>query len=129
MHQGIDESLDALAKEVVDAVFQVHTALGPGLLESAYETCLAIELRRRQIPFHTQKPLSIVYRDVTVESAFRADLIVGDRLLLELKSVDSLLPLHQAQVLTYLRLTGLSLGLLINFNTPKIKDGIKRLAL
>lgn len=129
MHQGIDDALNALAKEVVDSVFHVHSSLGPGLLESAYEACLAIELKQRKIPFHTQKSLPIIYRGTIVESAFRADIVVDDRLLVELKAVDSLLPIHQSQVLTYLRLTGLPLGLLINFNTAKIKDGIKRLAL
>ena len=127
MHQEIDARLDELARSVVDAAFQVHRTLGPGLLESAYGFCLSIELRKRGLPHRIQVPVSVVYDGTTIESAFRADLVVDDRLMVELKAVETLLPLHEAQLLTYLRLTGLRLGLLINFNTQRIKNGIKRL--
>jgi len=129
MHQEIDIELDALAKGVVDAAFKVHKALGPGLLESAYQACMEIELERRGVPFAVQELLPISYEGVRIEGAYRIDLLVGGKLVVELKAVEKLLPVHQAQILTYLRLTGLRLGLLINFNAPLIKDGIKRIAL
>lgn len=129
MHQEIGIELDALAKEVVDAAFKVHMALGPGLLESAYQACMEIELERRGVPFAAQEQLPISYEGVRIEGAYRIDLLVGGKLVVELKAVEKLLPVHQAQILTYLRLTGLRLGLLINFNAPLIKDGIKRIAL
>jgi len=129
MHQEIPRELDALAKLVVDAAFRVHKALGPGLLESAYQACLEIELRKRDVPFASQYVLPICYEGVAIEGAYRIDLLVGGRLVVELKSVDQLLPVHSAQLLTYLKLSNNRLGLLINFNTPLIKDGIKRIAL
>ena len=129
MHQEIDIELDALAKGVVDAAFKVHKALGPGLLESAYQACMEIELDRRGVPFSVQELLPISYEGVRIEGAYRIDLLVGGKLVVELKAVEKLLPVHQAQILTYLRLAGLRLGLLINFNAPLIKDGIKRIAL
>ena len=129
MHQEIDIELDALAKGVVDAAFKVHKALGPGLLESAYQACMEIELERRGVPFSVQELLPISYEGVRIEGAYRIDLLVGGKLVVELKAVEKLLPVHQAQILTYLRLAGLRLGLLINFNAPLIKDGIKRIAL
>jgi len=129
MHQEIDIELDALAKGVVDAAFKVHKALGPGLLESAYQACMEIELERRGVPFSVQELLPISYEGVRIDGAYRIDLLVGGKLVVELKAVEKLLPVHQAQILTYLRLTGLRLGLLINFNAPLIKDGIKRIAL
>lgn len=129
MHQEIPEKLDDLARRVVDAAFKVHKALGPGLLESAYQACLEIELEKRGLSSLSQCLLPIRYDGVAVEGAYRIDLLVGDQLVVELKSVDRLLPVHSAQLLTYLRLSGNRLGLLINFNTPLIKDGIKRIAL
>ena len=129
MHQEIPDKLDALARLVVDAAFKVHKALGPGLLESAYRACLEIELERRYVRFISQNVLPICYEGTTIEGAYRVDLLVDDQLIVELKAVDQLLPIHSAQVLTYLRLSGNRLGLLINFNTPLIKDGIKRIVL
>ena len=129
MHQEIPKQLDDLAALVVDAAFTVHRALGPGLLESAYQACLEIELARRGVAYVAQPALPIRYAGTTVEDAYRLDLLVGDALIVELKAVDSLLPIHSAQLLTYLRLSSKRLGLLINFNTPLIKDGIKRIAL
>jgi GxxExxY protein len=129
MHQEIPKELDGLAKLVVDAAYKVHTALGAGLLESAYQACLEIELQKRSVPYLPQYLLPICYEGVTVEGAYRIDLLVGHQLVVELKSVEQLLPIHSAQLLTYLKLSGHRLGLLINFNTPRIKDGIKRIAL
>ncbi len=129
MHQEIPKELDDLAKLVVDAAYKVHTALGAGLLESAYQACLEIELQKRGVPYLPQYLLPICYEGVTVEGAYRIDLLVGHQLVVELKSVEQLLPIHSAQLLTYLKLSGHRLGLLINFNVPRIKDGIKRIAL
>ena len=129
MHQEIDSDLNALARNVVDAAFRVHKSLGPGLLESAYEICLGVELRRRGLAYETQVPVAVTYEGTTIESSFRLDLLIDNRLIVEIKAVEKLLPIHEAQLLTYLRLSGLRLGLLINFNVPLIKNGIKRLAL
>ncbi len=129
MHQEIDGELDALARLVVDSAFAVHKALGPGLLESAYEICLGLELRSRDIACESQVPVAVTYRGATIESAFRLDMLVGNRLVVELKSVEKILPIHEAQLLTYLRLSGNRLGLMINFNVPLIKDGIRRLVI
>lgn len=129
MHQELPKELDALAKVVVDAVFKVHRSLGPGLLESAYQSCLEIELKNRAVKFQSQVSLPVIYEGVTIEDAYRADLLINRALVVELKAVEQLLPVHQAQVLTYLRLSGLRLGLLINFNTPLIKNGIRRIIL
>jgi GxxExxY protein len=129
MHQEIPKELDDLAKLIVDAAYKVHTALGAGLLKSAYQACLEIEFQKRGMPYLPQYLLPICYEGVTVEGAYRIDLLVGQQLVVELKSVEQLLPIHSAQLLTYLKLSGHRLGLLINFNTPRIKDGIKRIAL
>jgi GxxExxY protein len=127
MHQEIPADMDGLAKLVVDSAFKVHATLGPGLLESAYQQCMQIELTTRGVEFEAQKALSIVYQGIEIPGAFKVDLLVKGALLIELKAVESLLPIHRAQTLTYLRLSGLRLGLLINFNTALIKDGIKRI--
>jgi GxxExxY protein len=129
MHQEMPVELDGLARVVVDAAFKVHSALGPGLLESAYQVCLEVELAKRNVEFAAQQELPILYEGLTVEGAYRIDLLVGMQLIVELKSVEQLLPIHSAQLLTYLKLSGNRLGLLINFNVPLIKDGIKRIAL
>ena len=129
MHQEIPKELDDLAKLVVDAAFKVHTVLGSGLLESAYQTCLEIELEKRGVAHTSQQLLAIRYEGTVIEGAYRIDLLIGGQLIVELKAVEQLLPVHSAQLLTYLRLSGHRLGLLINFNTPLIKNGIKRIAL
>lgn len=108
---------------------KVHKALGPGLLESAYEHCLAYELSSRGLTIRRQVALPIVYEGITLDAGYRIDLLVNERVIVEIKSVDALTPLHDAQVLTYLKLSKLRLGLLINFNTPLFKQGVKRLAL
>ncbi|MDQ6965353.1 MAG: GxxExxY protein [Mariprofundaceae bacterium] len=127
--EAISEELNELSRQIVDAVFQVHKTLGPGLLESVYEACLCHEFRKRGIPFDHQVVLPVVYDGVELESGLRIDLWVNKELIVELKSVDALHEVHQAQLMTYLKLTGNRLGLLINFNVPVIKQGIKRIVL
>ncbi|WP_373524637.1 GxxExxY protein [Nostoc sp.] len=111
---------------IVDAAYKVHTTLGPGLLESVYETVMDFELRRRKLQVRRQVLVSIVYEGVLLEEGFCADLIVEDKVIVELKSVESVHPVHKKQLLTYLRLTDKRVGLLINFNVSLIKDGISR---
>ncbi len=118
---------EALFKEILNAAFSVHSALGPGVLESAYARCLAVELAERGISAEAEVILPINYRSRKIESAFRVDLLVEKRIVVELKSVAELTPLHLAQVLTYLKLLNLPSGLLINFNTVRLKDGIRRI--
>ncbi|MDD5201294.1 MAG: GxxExxY protein [Terrimicrobiaceae bacterium] len=120
---------DEVARATVDAALMVHRTLGPGLLESVYEKCVAAELIERGFAVEVQKQIPIAYRNLRLDAGFRADLLVDDRVLVELKAVESLLNIHTAQVLTYLKLTGIHIALLINFNTALLKDGIKRLAL
>jgi GxxExxY protein len=127
--EPVSREVDEIAGSVVDAALRVHRALGPGLLESAYEVCLCHELARRGIPFERQKPWPIVYEGIRLDAGFRLDLFVADQVIVELKAVDQMCPLFEAQVLTYLKLTGRRVGLLINFNVPLLKDGIKRLVL
>jgi GxxExxY protein len=114
---------------VIDAAMTVHKSLGPGLLESVYEKCLAYELSERGYRVSTQAQVPLIYRGLQFESGFRADLVVDDKVLVELKSVESVTPVHEAQTLTYLKLTRLEVGLLINFNVRLLKHGIKRLVL
>ncbi len=116
-----------IAKEIVDAAFKVHTVLGPGLLESVYEAVLAYELEKRGMRVARQLALPVVYETVKLDEGFRADLVVEDKVIVEMKSVETLAPVHKKQLLTYLRLSGCKLGLLINFGAPYIKDGIKRI--
>ena len=118
---------NAVTREVIGAAIEVHRALGPGLLESAYMPCLQLELGAPSLRFVTQRVVPIVYKERVLETACRIDLIVEDVVVVEVKSVAGLLPVHQAQVLTYMRLTGCPAGLLINFNSAKLVDGVKRL--
>ena len=111
---------------VVDSAMKVHSALGPGLLESAYEACLIRELRKRGLHVESQVPISVQYDGETLDIGYRADLLVESCVLVELKSIEALLPIHKAQVLSYLRLSGKHVGLLINFNVEHLKDGIRR---
>jgi GxxExxY protein len=115
-----------IAKQILDAAFVVHTKLGPGLLESVYEVVLALELKKRALTAERQKPMPIMYENIRFDEAFRSDLVVNGKVIAELKSVEVLLPLHTKQLLTQLRLSGLNLGLLINFGEAHLKDGIKR---
>jgi len=116
-----------VAATIVDAAFTVHKALGPGLVESAYEQCLASELAKRGVTFQRQVGLPIVYEGQLIEGAYRMDLLVEERVVVEVKAREATLQLHRAQLLTYLKLSGHQLGLLINFNVPLIKHGITRL--
>ncbi|HAV23507.1 MAG: GxxExxY protein [Ignavibacteria bacterium GWA2_55_11] len=111
---------------ILDSCIQIHSRLGPGLLESVYEAVLAYELKKRGLHSNRQSPIPVIYEDVRLELGFRADFIVEELVVVELKSVENLLPVHKMQVLTYLRLSGLKLGLLINFNVKLIKDGFVR---
>lgn len=111
---------------IVDAAYKIHTTLGPGLFESVYEAAMAYELKKRGLRFLRQHPVPVVYEEVHLEEGFRADFIVEQLVILELKSIESLAPVHKMQLLTYLRLTGKRVGLLINFNVPLIKNGIVR---
>ncbi|MFZ9681720.1 MAG: GxxExxY protein [Cephaloticoccus sp.] len=122
------EAINTLSGQIVDAAMHVHMRLGPGLLESVYERVLAYELKKRGLKVARQVPIPLQYEDLRFEEGFRADLIVNDTVLVELKSVETLAPVHGKQVLTYLKLTNLRLGLLINFGAPLLKDGIKRIA-
>jgi GxxExxY protein len=116
-----------IAKIIVDAAFQIHTELGPGLLESVYEAVLAAVLRRRGLRVERQVPVPIQFEELAFDEGFRADLIVEDKVIVELKSVEHTLPVHRKQVITYLRLADKRLGLLVNFGEALIKDGITRL--
>ena len=113
--------------QVVDAAMQVHSALGPGLLESAYQTCLAYELRKRGFRVRAQHPMPIVYNDVRIDIGYKADLLVDDVVVVELKAVTKVLPIHVAQLLSYLKLSSFRVGLLINFHVLHLKDGITRI--
>jgi len=117
---------EILAREIVDAAFAVHSALGPGLLESVYEQCLAAELELRNISVRRQIAVPVVYRHVRLDTGFRIDLLVGDLIVVEVKATELTLAIHEAQLVTYLKLSGYRLGLLINFNVKLIKDGIRR---
>ena len=118
-----------LTEAVIGGAITVHRELGPGLLESVYEKCLAFELADRGLSITTQKEIPVRYKNLTFDCSFRADLIVDNKVLVELKSIDQLTPIHTSQVITYLKLTGLKTGLLINFNVQTLKTGLKRISL
>ncbi|RLC45228.1 MAG: GxxExxY protein [Candidatus Cloacimonadota bacterium] len=120
------EQLEAIGKQIVDAAFQVHKELGPGLLESAYERCMVVELIERELNVERQVKLPIVYKGKNIDGGYRLDLVVEDEIIIELKTVDHLLPVHEAQLISYLKLSGKRLGYLINFNVDLIKNGINR---
>ena len=127
--EPVSENIDDIAKKVVDAGFKVHQKLGPGLLESVYEKCLCYELAKRNIAFTSQVALPVVYDNVKIEAGLRLDILVENTIILEIKAVEKMNQLHKAQLMTYLKLTGHRLGLLINFNVHYFKDGIKRIIL
>ena len=118
--------LDSITHKIIGAAIEVHRRLGPGLLESAYEACLAFELKQLGLRVEQQKPLPVVYKDVKLECGYRIDLLVEKSVVIEIKSVDQLAPIHVAQMLSYLRLSGKRVGLLVNFNVRVLKDGLKR---
>lgn len=121
------ERIEDLASEVVDAAFKVHRELGPGLLESAYQICLAHVLRKREVPVRCEVALPIAFDGISIDAGYRVDMIVGDSILVENKVVQSLASVHHAQVITYLKLCDLHLGFLINWNVHQLKDGLKRI--
>lgn len=120
---------DDLSNRVIGCAIEVHRELGPGLLESTYEQCLAHELRRSGIKFKLQYPQSVRYKEIQLDCGYRLDIFVENQLILELKSVEAIKGIHEAQLLTYMKLAGVKTGLLINFNNRKLKDGIKRFVL
>ena len=120
---------DDLSNRVIGCAIEVHRHLGPGLLESTYEQCLAAELSEHEIPFRIQAELPVRYKNKRIDCGYRIDILVDESLIIELKSVDQLLPIHEAQLLTYMKLGQIGLGLLINFNVQLLKNGIKRMVL
>jgi len=120
---------DVLTERVIGFAIEVHRALGPGLLESAYEECLCFELKQGGLAFKRQVSLPILYKSVRLDCGYRLDVVIEDRVIVELKTVERMMPIHEAQMLTYLKLSGIRTGLLLNFNSAALKDGIRRLLL
>ena len=123
----IPQEAEITGKTILDAAFKIHTALGPGLLESVYEACLAYEIRRSGVLVDTQVHLPVLYENVKVDAGLRMDMLVGKCVIVEIKSIEKVNPLHEAQLLTYLKLSGIRVGYLINFNTLRLKEGIRRI--
>ena len=121
-------TIDHIASQIVDSAFKIHSKLGPGLLESAYEACMEHELCKRGFKVERQKPQPVFYDGIEIEVGYRLDLLVNDAVIVELKAVEQLAPIHQAQLMTYLKLSCKTPGFLINFNVPMIKQGIRRIA-
>jgi GxxExxY protein len=121
------DRLDSITRRIIGAAIEVHKHLGPGLLESAYESCLAFELSERGLAIERQKPLPIKYKNVLLDCGYKLDLVVEDSVIVELKAIEQLLPIHEAQLLSYLRISGKSTGLLINFHVRVLKNGLKRI--
>ncbi len=126
IHNDMPEDIEILSKELVDCFFQVHTSLGPGFLEINYEDALIWELQNRKINFERQRPFRIPYKNAYLQSEFRFDLVIEDKIIVEIKAVEKIHPVHQSQLYAYLNATKLPLGFLVNFNVPLIKDGIGR---
>ncbi len=124
--EGGEEGLNGISGSIIGAAIEVHKYLGPGMLESAYEACLEYELIVRGHIVERQKPLPVVYKGVPIDCAYRLDLVVDEQVIVEVKAVEHVLPIHQAQILSYLRLSGLHLGLLINFNGATLRQGVRR---
>lgn len=118
-----------LSQKIIGAGIAVHQELGPGLLENVYEECLAIELREQGLSYERQRAIPVSYKGAMLDVSYKADFIVEGGIIIELKAVEKILPIHEAQLLTYLKLSGISLGLILNFNSVLLKDGIKRMAL
>jgi GxxExxY protein len=123
------KELNTISYDIIGCAYKVHSALGPGLLESTYEVCLAFELEKMGYKVVTQKPVPVVYEGIKLDAGYRIDMLVEDSIVVELKSVDGILPIHKAQLLTYMKLSGNKLGLLINFNVVDLKQGITRMIL
>ena len=128
-HRDTEAQRDPLTESVLGAAIEVHRILGPGLLESAYEECLCHELSVKGLTFNRQVALPISYKGIKLDCGYRMDLVVDERLIVEVKTVEKILPIHEAQLLTYLKLTGIRTGLITNFNVPVLKDGIRRMKL
>ena len=122
-----NQRLDQISHSIIGAAIEVHRHLGPGLLESAYEVCLVFEIKRLGMKVEEQKPLAVVYKEVKLDCGYRLDLVVEDEIIVEIKAIEKLLPIHDAQLLSYLRLTRKKVGLLMNFHVPVLKDGLKRI--
>jgi GxxExxY protein len=118
--------INQITHEILDSAYKVHTALGPGLLESAYKACLAYELRKKGLKVEEEKPIPLIYEEVKLDCGYRLDLLVEDAVVVELKTLDAFTDVHFAQILTYLRFADKKVGLLINFNVKRLRDGIKR---
>ena len=125
--QPIPAEVELVGTKVLDAAFKVHTVLGPGLLESVYEACLAYEIRKSGLTVETQLALPVIYESVHVDAGLRMDMLIDKCVIVELKSVETMNPIYEAQLLTYLKLTNIRLGYLINFNVPHLRDGFKRM--
>jgi GxxExxY protein len=125
-YQDLQSDVDNLSKQVVDSIFKVHQAFGPGFLEKVYEECLCMEFSDRKIPFQRQAPLRLEYNGREVATDFRLDMVVDNKILIELKAVEQIHPVHEAQIYSYLKMSGLPMAFLVNFNVPLIKDGLKR---
>lgn len=125
----MDEGINGLTGKIIGAAIEVHRHLGPGMLESVYETCLAHELRQRNLRVERQKALPVVYKEIELEQGYRIDLLVEDCVIVELKTVEAFTPVHEAQILSYMRLSGRRTGLLINFHVKVLKAGIRRFRL
>ena len=121
------QRLNEISEQIIGAAIAVHRAIGPGLLESAYEACLVYELNKRGLQVERQKPLPLVYEEVKLDCGYRLDIVVAGLVIIEIKSVEQLAPIHEAQMLSYLKLSGCHLGLLINFNVLLLKNGIRRI--
>lgn len=127
MYRPVPIDVERVGKVLLDAAYKVHSALGPGLLESVYETCLAYEIRESGVEVQTQVVLPIIYEKLKIDNGLRLDLLAGGCIITEIKAVDVMHPVYQSQLLTYLKLSRLRLGFLINFNVPRLKDGITRM--
>ena len=123
------KDLNKISYDIIGCAYTVHSALGPGLLESTYEVCLAYKLNEMGYNVVTQKPLPVIFEGIKLEAGYRIDMIVENSIIVELKSIEGILPIHKAQLLTYMKLSGLNLGLLINFNVTDLKQGITRMVL
>jgi len=121
--------INQITHEILDSAYKVHSALGPGLLESAYQACLVYELKKKGFKVEVEKPLPLIYEEIKLECGYRIDILVENQVVIELKTVEAFTDVHTAQVLTYLKLSGKHIGLLLNFYTRSLKNGIKRLAL
>ena len=129
MNNEVQNSRDPLTEKVIGCAIEVHRILGPGLLESAYQRCLAMEVRNTGLQFETEVSMPVRYKNEILDCGYRADMLIEKSVLLELIAVETILPIHQAQLLTYMKLSGIHLGLLINFYQPRLTDGLKRFIL